>query len=294
MHPKRKLKRIFLLLVVLGAFGLLAAADPTLAAEDRTGWHGETMPDGLVQGDAEGDYVWEKDGSVMVYVPPGTFPMGSNDGDADEKPVHEVYLDGYYIDKYEVSWGQWKKSGIPYSEKIDERRRLPRAPDWGVIDEMPMLNVTWEEAKKFAGWAGKRLPTEAEWEKAARGTDGRTYPWGNEPPNFDRAVWKDHPISLTSTGEVTCCAEGASPYGAHNMAGNVYEWVEDTYDAKYYVRSPERNPVNREEGRYRVLRGGGFVLETEDLRSALRYRLLPIDRAPYIGFRLALSGVAGE
>lgn len=269
---------------------LAAAAAPLVAeaAAPRLGWHGETLPAGLGRGPVEGEYLWEKDGSVMVYVPPGAFPMGSADGDRDEQPVHSVYLDGYYIDKHEVSWRQWKLSGLPYDESSSSRLPRPRAPDWGIVDEHPVLNVTWKEAGQYAAWAGKRLPTEAEWEKAARGTDGRTYPWGDEPPTFERAVWRENPIADVSTAPVGCCGAGASPYGAVNMAGNVYEWCQDVYDPGFYARSPRENPVYRGPGGYRVLRGGAFVLEREDLRSALRYRLREKDRAPYIGFRTVL------
>ncbi len=274
--------------LVLLCLGWLAGG-PTLAEEKRLGWHSEVMPEGLTRGEKEGEYLWHKDGSVMVYVPPGKFSMGSEQGDADEKPVREVHLDGYYIDKYEVSWAQWKRSGLPFTTVVEDRRQIPRPPDWGIFDEQPMLNVTWYDAQDYVAWAGKRLPTEAEWEKAARGTDGRTFPWGNQPPGHEHAIWKDHPVALESTAPVDCCEAGASPYGALNMAGNVYEWCQDVYAKDFYSRSSERNPVHDGEGRYRVLRGGALVLESEYLRTALRYRLLPVDRTPYIGFRAALS-----
>lgn len=289
----RALTTLAALAVIL--LSVLVASPPNLEAgdaESAEGWHGEAMPAGMERGETEGEYLWKKDGAVMVYVPPGPFPMGSADGASDERPVHEVDLDGYYIDKHEVSWAQWKKTGFPYSETPGSRRPQPEAPDWGILDDHPLLNASWKDAKKYAEWAGKRLPTEAEWEKAARGTDGRTYPWGNQPPSFERAVWKDHPIAKESTAPVACCEKGASPYGALNMAGNVYEWVEDYYDAKYYSRSPRKNPVNRDKTPYRVLRGGAFVLEKEPLRAAYRYRLLDIDRTPYIGFRTVVSGVS--
>jgi formylglycine-generating enzyme required for sulfatase activity len=260
-------------------------------AVEGTGWHGEELPAGLEKTETEGEYRWLRDGSIMVFVPAGTFPMGSTDGDPDEVPVHRIWLDAYYIDKHEVSWGQWKVSGLPYSDRAGSRRPLPEPPDWGIVDDHPMLDVTWGEAGAYARWAGKRLPTEAEWEKAARGADGRTYPWGNEPPSFERALWKDHPVAKRSTLPVDTLPAGASPYGALHMAGNVYEWCQDVYAKDYYARSPAKNPVNLEPGRYRVLRGGAFVLEIQDLRSSLRYRLLEADRAPYIGFRTVLSAV---
>ncbi len=279
--------RLLLSLICL-ALGGLTATSSLRAAEGRIGWHGEVLPPGLEKAEARGEYLWPKDSSVMVYVPAGVFPMGSNEGGSDERPVHEVELAGYYIDKYEVSWRQWKLSRLPYSESPVDRLRQPRGPDWGIIDEQPVLNVSWHDAVAYADWVGKRLPSEAEWEKAARGTDGRTFPWGDEPPTEERAMWRDHPLAAVSTAPVDCCAEGASPYGALNLAGNVYEWCLDVYEKDFYSRSPREQPVNRGEGRYRVLRGGAFVLEAEDLRSAYRYRLLPEDRTPYIGFRTVL------
>ncbi len=282
---KAPISKGILLCLILGAvsWGMVSGK------ELRLGWHGEAMPEGLARGETEGEYVWTKDESVMVYVPPGSFPMGSVEGQRDEQPVHEVHLDGFYIDKYEVSWRQWKLSGLPVSTNSHARRPVPRAPDWGIVDEHPVVNVSWRDAQTYVAWAGKRLPTEAEWEKAARGTDGRRYPWGNEPPSFDRAVWRDHPTAARSTEVVTCCAAGASPYGAVNMAGNAYEWCEDIYEADVYARSTSRQAVRR-SGSQRVLRGGAFTLELEDLRSAFRYRLHEEDRAPYIGFRSVVPG----
>jgi formylglycine-generating enzyme required for sulfatase activity len=273
--------------------GLLFLAPALLAQQSRLGWHGETMPVGLAKGEAEGEYVWQKDGAIMVYVPPGEFPMGRAGGAADEGPVHRVHLDGYYIDKYEVTWGQWKKSGLPYLKKPNPRLPQPSSPDWGIVDDQPAVNVSWKFAQKYLAWAGKRLPTEAEWEKAARGTDGRTYPWGNEPPTFDRAVWRDHPVALRGTESARCCTAGASPYGVVNMAGNVYEWCQDTYRRDFYAHSPASNPLEEVEGQQRVLRGGAFVLEKDELSSTYRYRLWEVDKTPYIGFRAVVSGQGG-
>lgn len=280
----------------LGALFVLAILWPfqALGSEGRLGWRGEALPEGLARGAAEGEYVWEKDDSVMVYVPAGPFFMGADGGTANERPVHEVYLSGYYIDKYEVSWRQWKLSGLPFAEYQFARRPYPEAPSWGILDDHPVTSVSWNYAKKFAEWVGKRLPSEAEWEKAARGVDGRTYPWGNDPPTFERAIWKDHPMAKKKAGAVDSCPAGASPFGGFNMAGNVYEWCEDVYADDYYSRSPKRDPLNQGPGKYRVLRGGAFVLEKGDLRSGLRYRLRAQDRAPYIGIRMVLSAVPGK
>jgi len=272
------------------AFGLLATVLVSSAgAGERQGWHGEVMPEGLERGEREGEYRWAKDRSVMVYVPPGEFTMGSTDGDSDERPVREVYLSGFYIDKYEVTWKQWRLSGLPLPSDIDGGPIKDYKPIWGRGDELPVSYIDWFGAQDYARWAGKRLPTEAEWEKAARGTDGRTYPWGDEPPDFERAVWKEHPIGKESPAPVDCCAAGASPYGVHNMAGNVFEWCEDVYDSKFYQNAPARNPVNRAESGRRVLRGGAFVLDAEDLRSSLRNRQYPEEGQDYVGFRLVIS-----
>lgn len=262
------------------------------ASEQRTGWHGETLPDGMVKGAVSGQYLWQKDDSVMVYVPPGEFAMGSYEGAKDERPVRRVHLSGYYIDKYEVSWRQWKLSGLPYVETLGNRLPVPEAPDWGIVDDQPVINVSWHDAQDYVAWAGKRLPSEAQWEKAARGDDGRVFPWGNAPPDIEKAVWRDHPIAKVSTAPVDCCADGMSPYGVFNMAGNVYEWCEDIYDKTFYASSSSFDPLATEGSKYRVLRGGAFLLEAEDLRSAYRYRLLPQDRTPYIGFRAVVPGAS--
>ncbi|HSR69553.1 MAG TPA: formylglycine-generating enzyme family protein [Acidobacteriota bacterium] len=273
---------------LLAAFALLLAGSLLAAppGEDsrRLGWHGEEMPQGLKKAEAEGEYIWIKDGSVMVYVPAGTFTMGSEEGDSDEMPVRQVYLDAFYIDKYEVSNRLWRRSGLP----------LPPPPSWGIQDQKPVVNVDWNDVQKYMQWSGKRLPSEAEWEKAARGTDGRTYPWGDDPPRNEYLIWEEHPVSRESIGDIGCCPQGASPYGAVNMAGNVYEWCQDWYDAEFYQTAPQRNPVNDKAAKMRVLRGGAFVHKPPHHRTSYRYRLYPFDKTPYIGFRCVLSAPAGE
>ncbi|MFY9826458.1 MAG: SUMF1/EgtB/PvdO family nonheme iron enzyme [Thermoanaerobaculia bacterium] len=256
----------------------------------RLGWHGETMPEGLERGKKQGEYLWKKDDSVMVYVPSGPFTMGSDRGEVAEKPAHTVELDGFYIDKYETSWRKWKASGLPYLAARDDRQVMVQAPDWGIHDGQPVVNADWHEAKRYAAWAGKRLPTEAEWEKAARGTDGREYPWGNEPVTNERAIWVGHPISQISTAPVNCCAAGASPYGAFNMAGNVWEWCEDSYTPDFYASSPRKNPVNHHEGVVKIVRGGAMQLSSRFLKTYSRYWLSDVDRISDVGFRLVVSG----
>ncbi len=220
-----------------------------------------------------------KDGSVMITIAAGKFIMGSNVGFAYEKPVHAVYLDTYQIGKYEVTVAQYRKFCKATGKK------MPKAPEWGWKDNHPIVNVTWDDAAAYCKWAGGRLPTEAEWEKAARGTDGRTYPWGNK---WDKNKCANGYLSLASTASVGSCPAGASPYGCMDMAGNVSEWCADWFDANYYKASPSRNPKGPSRGGYRVLRGGSWLSYVDDYyRSASRTSLGPHSGLDNSGFRLA-------
>jgi formylglycine-generating enzyme required for sulfatase activity len=220
----------------------------------------------------------------MALVPAGEFTMGSNLAD-DEKPVHQVYLNAFYMDKYEVTVGQY----ATFLEVTD----MDEPPDWYIMNQpqhqkRPVVNVVWEDAVKFCKWAGKRLPTEAEWEKAARGTDGRIYPWGNEAPtrlhaNFGRKEWNNH-LALTPVGSFE---EGKSPYGIYDMAGNAWEWVSDWYDHDFYKTSPRRNPIGPTAGDSKGVRGGSWLYISEFLRSAHRFAAQPTNRYFGYGFRCA-------
>jgi formylglycine-generating enzyme required for sulfatase activity len=220
----------------------------------------------------------------MALVPAGEFTMGSNLAD-DEKPVHHVYLNAFYMDKYEVTVGQYAK----YLEVTD----MDEPPDWSIMNQpqhqkRPVVNVDWEDAVKFCKWAGKRLPTEAEWEKAARGTDGRIYPWGNEAPtrlhaNYGRKEWNNH-LALVPVGSFE---EGRSPYDIYDMAGNAWEWVSDWYDYDYYQNSPRRNPIGPTAGESKVVRGGSWLYVPDFLRSAHRFAAQPTNRYFGYGFRCA-------
>jgi formylglycine-generating enzyme required for sulfatase activity len=222
----------------------------------------------------------------MVLIPAGEFTMGSVGGDPDEQPVHKVYAGAFFMDKYQVTVSQYAR--------FLEATHHDSPPEWTIMNKpanqnRPIANVDWAEADAYCKWAGKRLPTEAEWEKAARGTDGRTYPWGNEPPtrfhaNAGKEVWGNH-SALVPVGTLE---EGKSPYGVYDMAGNVWEWVSDWYDQEYYQTSPPQNPSGPRKGSHKVVRGGswgsGGIL---DLRSADRETHLPSFRGFGTGFRCA-------
>ncbi len=230
---------------------------------------------------AEAGDVWLSPNSVeMVYVPAGGFLMGSpaGKGDSDEQPQRRVFLDAYWIDKRPVTVGQYRT----FCQATE--RKMPLAPDWGWQEDHPVVNVTWEEAAAYARWAGKRLPTEAEWEKAARGTDGREYPWGNQ---WDPRKCSNRGNSH-STQPVGGYPAGASPYGALDMAGNVWEWCADWYGESSYRSTPARNPTGPTSGQHRVLRGGSWECDLPAAFRAARRdyeHTVPGDRDNYDGIR---------
>jgi serine/threonine-protein kinase len=218
---------------------------------------------------------------VMVYVPAGDFRMGSDnpDSDADERPEHTVRLDSYWIDRTEVTQAMYAAC---VEAAVCEAVAHPPA---NATDNNPVQGVTWPNAAAYCAWVGRRLPSEAEWEKAARGTDGRTYPWGNQAPspdlgNFERL--------LDGTQPVGGYPLGASQYGALDMAGNVYEWVADWYGPDYYAQSPSENPSGATSSLQRVLRGGNWNSNADTLRSSNRFWAFP-GRNDFDGFRCALS-----
>jgi len=221
-----------------------------------------------------------KDGATMVWVPAGEFLMGSNDDYGFfESPLHSVYLDGYWIYKTDVTVAQYK------AYCAAEAVTVPKAPEWGWQDAHPMVNVIWNEARTYAKWAGAQLPSEAQWEKAARGTDGRLYPWGND---WDVAKCNNLESTQAATTPVGMYLNGVSPYGCLDMAGNVWQWCEDWFGQKYYTGSPVRNPKGPDTGEERVLRGGSWCdinLITRTFRCAYRLWLDPTDRRPSAGFR---------
>lgn len=217
----------------------------------------------------------------MVLVEGGWFYMGSNDGEEDEKPVHKVYVESFYIDKYEVTVAEYRKyctaAGKP----------MPEAPSWGWEEDHPIVNVSWEDADAYARWAGKRLPTEAEWEYAARGgnkSKGYEYSGSND---LNDVAWfyrnsgsKTHPVSQKKPNEL----------GLYDMSGNVWEWCTDWYSKDYYSQSPDKNPQGPWTGTSRVRRGSSWNYDLGGINDCLvakRNNHNPDLRLSIIGFRCA-------
>ncbi|ALA60038.1 formylglycine-generating enzyme family protein [Nitrospira moscoviensis] len=223
----------------------------------------------------------------MVAIPAGPFIRGTDQGGFDERPPREIFLDAFAIDRYEVTNHQYaqfaaatghRKAGPPsrYAKNVGKMR----GPN------QPVVYVSWDDAQEYCRWKGKRLPTEAEWEKAMRGSDGRLWPWGNtEQPNG--ANWARMNDGYDATAPVGTFKLDVSPYGVMDGAGNVMEWVEDWYAESYYRESPDRNPPSPEHGVYRVLRGGGYTTSGGDVRITSRSKMVPDFRDETIGFRCA-------
>jgi len=233
---------------------------------------------------AEAGQVWLSpiDGAEMVYVSAGEFLMGSEKlmAKRNEGPEHTVYLDAFYIDKYEVTNAQYRKCGEAGACNTPSDTTYYDNADYA---QHPVVYVNWYQAEAYCQWASKRLPTEAEWEKAARGTDGRTYPWG-EGIDCDHAQYSQCGGRTVPVGSKP---KGASPYGALDMAGNVWEWVADWYDSDYYSQSPGRNPLGPDSGESRVMRGGPRGGDPGVVRITDRYRDAPYSQNIGVGFRCA-------
>jgi sulfatase modifying factor 1 len=232
-----------------------------------------------------------KNGDPMVWIADGAFTMGSQDGLSKAMPTHQVYMSAYYIDMFEVTTTRYAKFLTAAGQDqpglvpiLWDRVSLPSDGD------RPVIGITWDAANAYCRWAGKRLPTEAEWEKAARGRDGRTYPWGNEMPTSKLANY-DKPVSANwyseSVRPVDSYKAGKSPYGVYGMAGNASEWVADWYDERYYATSPESDPSGPARGQQKVLRGGSFGDSAILLKATSRESHLPTETGPFAGVRCA-------
>jgi formylglycine-generating enzyme required for sulfatase activity len=250
----------------------------------------------------------EKDGMILVYVPAGEFIMGSNSDDllrecerrkikcdnvenTDQKPKHTVYLDAFWIDQTEVTNAMYQKCVAeggciePSSTSSYTRKNYYENPDFA---DYPVIQVRWEMANKYCLWANRRLPTEAEWEKSARGPDGFDFPWGNEAPNKELLNYNEYVHDTTKVGSYEA---GKSIYGAYDMAGNVHEWVNDWYNPYYYKYSPSSNPTGPGPNikRGHVYRGISWGYYNRDARSAVRGAYYIEYADVILGFRCAFS-----
>jgi formylglycine-generating enzyme required for sulfatase activity len=244
------------------------------------------------------------DGMVMVYVPAGEFMMGSPDsqGQDDEHPQHKVTLDAYWIDQTEVTNNMYARcEGANRCTPPQSKGSFSRSEYYGeyAYADYPVINVNWEQAAAYCEWAGRELPSEAQWEYAARGPQGFTYPWGNSFScrygNFDDEKKKDEDMveggkncdGQAETAPVGSFREGTSPFGVMDMAGNVWEWVADWYGD--YSSNSVINPTGPKMGEFRVARGGSWNNSENGLRTADRIREWPNTADYMLGFRCAVS-----
>jgi formylglycine-generating enzyme required for sulfatase activity len=244
------------------------------------------------------EYMNTKDSMIVIKIPAGNFTMGSDAGEGatDEEPEHVVYISEYYIGKYEVTNKQYKKFCDATS------RSYPSDPGFDGMSsyftsypDYPVVMVSWYDAVDYCAWAGLRLPTEAEWEKASRGSaDERTYPWGFTEPYYNGQYYCNYDYSDADgylyTCPVTAFSIGKSPYGCYNMAGNVWEWCNDWYYGSYYSISPSTDPQGPTTGNNKVVRGGSWSDNAGYMRSAFRLYNSPSDMLyGLIGFRCSAS-----
>jgi len=263
----------------------------------------ETPTEALASSLGEGEtQISDVDQMVMVYIPEGFFTMGCDkDNPAGfeckgiEDMKHDVFLDAYWIDQVNVTNAQFARcvseGGCKSAPVYTTSRERPSYYGDPQFADYPVINVTWNQAKEYCEWAGRRLPTEAEWEKAARGDkDARTFPWGDDLPTCDTANFRNGTNCVGDTTISSLYPAGASPYGVLDMAGNVWDWVSDYYDARYYSDSLEKmNPQGPSSGNYRVMRGGCFVNHPYSLRVYFRSSREEWSPGWDIGFRCAAT-----
>ncbi len=227
------------------------------------------------------------DNMPQVYIPAGSFIMGDNaKPNLKEYPEHVVYLDAFWMDKYEVSNAMYARCVSDGACFEPVPRLNPYYGKWAYRN-LPVVYVNWYAAERYCAWAGRRLPTEAEWEKAARGADVRPYPWGDARPNPRLANFSE--TLFLEALPVSRYPLGASPYGVLNMAGNVREWVADWFDSRYYFVSPRDNPTGPETGVERSLRGGAYDADRSDIAVFRRFKHEPDSAGLSRGFRCAES-----
>jgi len=261
-----------------------------------------------------------KDGVEMVLIPSGSFYMGSSGTDypLDEQPKHKVYLDAYYIDRYEISNANFVKflNSIKPDEGINKTRwqwvvirndlETDQRTEWFPteiiyinghyevlkgFENYPVISVSWFAADAYCKWAGERLPTEAEWERAARGgLKGRDFPWGNQLPTLDSGIafnkrWVDNSLPAPT---VPVNTYPYNKFGIYGMAGNAAEWILDWYSPVYYQSSPRKNPMGPSSGTRKVVRGGSWASPMMGIRVAVRYSYPPSALPAMVGFRCVL------
>ena len=244
--------------------------------------------------------VWTRpeDGAVMVYVPPGPFVMGSEVGDDDERPQHTVALDGFWVDRTPVTNAQFVAflneegnqavGSVPWVDLQNPDGRISYSDEAFGFEEgygdHPVVGVSWYGARDYAAWVGGRLPSEAEWEKAARGTDGQVYPWGDGPPTTDLCNYGYNVGRTTPVGRYS--PEGDSPYGCADMAGNVWEWTRSLRED--YPYDPEDGRETLDALGLRALRGGTFYGNAHEVRCAARCYRSPHGQKGVNGFRVGM------
>lgn len=315
---------------MVGLIGVCAGLGMALfsLAQDGHEVHGAASSDSVGIGLSDSSISRRVDVEAMVLIPAGSFTMGTDLYD-DEGPVHTVYIDSFYIDMYEVTNGQYGKflEVMKKKEGADAPKKPPQNPPQGMRmppggmrmgggppeashepafwsdttfnkPEYPVVGVSWADAQAYCVWVGKRLPTEAEWERAARGEAGRIYPWGDGLPdeegtyraNYDPGKdihGKKRTDGFDHTAPVGSFPEDVSAYGVYDMAGNVSEWVADRWALAYYSASPDSNPPGPQEGAYRVIRGGSWNAFGYYIRTSMRAWADSTSKVNYVGFRCA-------
>lgn len=304
--PGRKLLQLWWVWLVLGIY---AAGTLTLIFGYRAGLFlqkpvSTPLPTAL-PGDSTKDLipvtgsvlVSPKDGMEMVYVAAGEFQMGAyedNEYQYSDNPKHTVTLDAFWIDKTEVTNAMYMQCVLqgPCLEPADFSSAVHKEYYANpAYDDYPVVFVDWDDARTYCRWAGRDLPTEAQWEKAARGPDGLIHPWGNNNPTASLANFGGY---VGDTKMVGSYPDGASPYGAMDMAGNVAEWVADWYDTEYYRTGPVNNPPGPVSGDYKVVRGGSWSYQSYGIRTYFRMYNDPSDHIQDIGFRCVLNPSENE
>lgn len=313
---------IVLLVLILGGMGLnyliqhLPTATATMTSPENTAtFELPTLTDVLFTSTPQptetplpaptlgiGSSMTGQDGMILLYVPAGKFTMGAKAEDAlaecqkyqsgcqlswfkNEEPPHEVDLTAFWLDQTDVTNAMYTK--CVSAGKCDPPSDTSHYNNSSYANH-PVVYVNWNKAKTYCEWAGRQLPTEAQWEKAARGTDGRIYPWGNTAPDNTLLNYNSNVGDTTEVGKYP---KGASPYGTLDMAGNVWQWVADWYNDTYYQSSPSSNPLGPDSGQSRVLRGGTWFINDDGVRSADRGWNGPTNTVAYfiIGFRCSRS-----